>query len=233
MPQSAAGKPPTRRQLAAQQTRQKLLHAALACFSERSYTEVTVGDIARSAGVAHGLLSHHFEGKESLYAEAVRELDHQLRAATRISPDGHVVERLRRHLSAHLRFLAEHRDAALNLILRRAEATDLAWEAFESTRLEGVRTICDLLGLDADEPALQLSLRGFSAACDEMARDWLRNSRALEIEALVDACVTFLTAAVQAAYGLAPSPALSQALQALRQGAPSGAGEVVPEREEA
>ncbi|MEU4673505.1 helix-turn-helix domain-containing protein [Amycolatopsis sp. NPDC023774] len=34
--------------------RQKLLEAALAEFSRRPYAEVTVGDIARTAGVAHG-----------------------------------------------------------------------------------------------------------------------------------------------------------------------------------
>ncbi|MFD5663256.1 TetR/AcrR family transcriptional regulator, partial [Streptomyces hirsutus] len=116
-----AGKPPTRRQLAAQETRQKLLRAALENFSRRPYGEVTVGDIARTAGVAHGLLSHHFKGKESLYAEAVREVDQQLRTATEFASEGPVVDRLRRHFTAHLVFLSEHEDIALNLILRRAQ----------------------------------------------------------------------------------------------------------------
>lgn len=117
-----AGKPPTRRQLAAQETRQKLLRAALENFSRRPYGEVTVGDIARAAGVAHGLLSHHFKGKESLYAEAVREVDQRLRTATEFASEGPVVDRLRRHFTAHLVFLSEHEDIALNLVLRRAQA---------------------------------------------------------------------------------------------------------------
>lgn len=214
---SVAGKPPTRRQLAAQETRQKLLHAALENFSQRPYAEVTVGDIARSAGVAHGLLSHHFNGKESLYAEAVREIDRRLRAAAKIDGDGPVLERLRRHLIAHLEFLAEHEDAALNLILRRAEGTDVAWEAFEATRREGLRAICRLLGLDADEPALQLPLRGFAAACDETALLWLKSGRPYETVALVGIWIRFLSGAIRAAHDLAPAPALSEALEELRR----------------
>ncbi|MEV1066451.1 TetR family transcriptional regulator [Streptomyces sp. NPDC050263] len=220
MPQPVTGKPPTQRQLAAQETRQKLLRAALANFSQRPYAEVTVGDIARSAGVAHGLLSHHFNGKESLYAEAVREVDRRLRAATEISPHGPAVERLRRHLAAHLQFLAENEDAALNLILRRAETGDLAWESFEATRREGAGAICELLGLDADEPALQLSMRGFGAACDETALLWLRTGRPFDIEALVGVWITFLSAALRAACDLAPTAALTEALEEFQEGHP-------------
>ncbi|MFF3932618.1 TetR/AcrR family transcriptional regulator [Streptomyces hirsutus] len=213
-----AGKPPTRRQLAAQETRQKLLRAALENFSRRPYGEVTVGDIARTAGVAHGLLSHHFKGKESLYAEAVREVDQQLRTATEFASEGPVVDRLRRHFTAHLVFLAEHEDIALNLILRRAQAADVASAAFEATREEGVRAICALLGLDADDPALLLPVRGFGAACDEMSLLWLRNGRPVEIGALADAWITLLAGSIRAAYGFAPSPALREALHTLGWG---------------
>ncbi|MGI5273567.1 TetR/AcrR family transcriptional regulator [Nonomuraea sp. CA-218870] len=196
--------------------RRKLLDAALEHFSQRPYADVTVGDIARSAGVAHGLLSHHFNGKESLYAEAVREIDRRLREAVKLTPEGSALERLRRHLVAHLEFLAEHENAARNLILRRSEATGLAWDAFEATRCEGIRAVCELLGLDADEPALQLPLRGFSAACDETALHWLAGGRPCGIEALVDVWISFLAGAIRAARGLAPSPALDEALDLLQ-----------------
>ncbi|MBQ1091924.1 TetR/AcrR family transcriptional regulator [Streptomyces sp. B93] len=219
MPQSASGRPPTRRQLAAEQTRQKLLRAALDSFSERPYAEVTVGDIARSAGVAHGLLSHHFNGKDGLFAEAVREMDRQLRDATRVPAEGSAAERLRHHFAAHLRFLADHEHAAVNLVLRRAEATDVAWEAFESARREGRRTVCALLGLDAGTPSLALPLRGFTAACDEMALQWLREGRREDIDTLVGFFVTFLTGALRAAYEVTPTPALRDALAGLRDDA--------------
>ncbi|WP_181384310.1 TetR/AcrR family transcriptional regulator [Streptomyces sp. NWU49] len=212
-----AAKPPTRRQAAAQETRRKLLHAALENFSRRPYGEVTVGDIARTAGVAHGLLSHHFQGKESLYAEVVREIDQQLRAATEFASEGPVVDRLRQHFTAHLRFLAAHEDVALHLVLRRAQATDLASAAFEATREEGVRTICAVLGLDADDPALLLAMRGFGAACDEMSLLWLRNGRPVEAGTLAEAWIALLAGSLRAAHALAPRPALREALRTLGQ----------------
>jgi AcrR family transcriptional regulator len=212
------GKPPTRRQLAARETRRKLLEAALEHFTRRPYAEVTVGDIARTAGVAHGLLSHHFNGKENLYAETVREIDRRLRAAAAIGDDGAPVERLRRHMAGHLRFLAANEDAALNLILRRAEATDIAQEAFEATRREGLAAICGLLGLDPAEPALRLPLRGFAAACDETALSWLRDGRPCSIDDLVELWLTFLKAAVAAARDAARTPALDAAYELLTPG---------------
>ncbi|WP_320783031.1 helix-turn-helix domain-containing protein [Streptomyces sp. CRN 30] len=218
MSQPAPGKPPTKRQLAAEQTRQKLLRAALESFSRRPYAEVTVGDIARSAGVAHGLLSHHFNGKENLYAEVVREISRRLRSATSITADGSSGARLRGHFAAHLRFLVDHEDAALNLILRRGEAADLAWETFEVVRNEGTRSICALLDLDADAPELRLPMRGFSAACDEMARQWLTDGHTMPVEALVDHFIVFLASAVRAAHDRAPAPALRRALEELEHG---------------
>jgi AcrR family transcriptional regulator len=212
------GKQPTKRQLAAEQTRRKLLDAALDSFSRRPYAEVTVGEIARSAGVAHGLLSHHFNGKENLYAEAVREINGRLRAATQITAGGSAEARVRRHLAAHFGFLAAHEDAAVNLILRRAEATDIAGEAFEATRRDGIRGICALLDLDSDDPSLRLPMRGFVVACDEMALQWLRDGRSLPVDAMVDFCMVFLAGALEAARGLAPTPALCAALEELRQG---------------
>ncbi|WP_369213153.1 hypothetical protein [Streptomyces flavofungini] len=102
-------------------------------------------------------------------------------AGTTITSDGATSARLRRHFADHLNFLADHEDAALNIILRRGEATDLAWETFEEVRHEGIKSICALLDLDADAPELRLPVRGFSAACDEMTRQWLRDGRSLPL----------------------------------------------------
>ena len=46
--------------------RAKLITVALEHFATRPYDEVTVGEIARAAGVAHGLLFHYFDSKRGL-----------------------------------------------------------------------------------------------------------------------------------------------------------------------
>lgn len=216
MTRPGADRPPTRRQLAAEQTRRKLLAAALDAFSRRPYAEVTIGGIARSAGVAHGLLSHHFNGKEGLYAEAVREAGRLLRAAQDTGSDAPPAERIRERFRAHLEFLAGHEALALNLILRPAEVTEVAWQAFESARRDGVRAICGLLGLDPDDAAVRPAMCAFTAAADEMALQWLKDGRAVGTDAVVEALVELLEGAIRSARSLAPELDLDEVLVRLR-----------------
>ena len=50
-----------------EQRREKILDAANALFAERAYDEVSVEDIARSAGVTRGLVHHYFGGRNEVY----------------------------------------------------------------------------------------------------------------------------------------------------------------------
>jgi hypothetical protein len=51
--------------------RAAILEATLAAFSERGYVRATLRDIARRAGVTHGLVQRHFGSKEDLFLAAV------------------------------------------------------------------------------------------------------------------------------------------------------------------
>lgn len=51
--------------------RATILKAALATFSEKGYARSTLRDIARRAGVTHGLVQKHFGSKEDLFLAAV------------------------------------------------------------------------------------------------------------------------------------------------------------------
>jgi AcrR family transcriptional regulator len=210
-----AGRPPTQRQLAAEQTRLKLIAVALDEFSRRPYSEVTVGDIAKAAGVAHGLLSHHFQGKQGLYAEALGEADRQLREVQATDPGLPAGDGVRQRFRAFLTFVTGHEDLALNLILSGTEAGPEAWAAFESTRWQGIRDTCELLGLDPGLPAIALSMRSFAAATDAMTANWLRDGRPFEAELLVEAFTELLTGAIRGAHRLAPALDVTKALSAL------------------
>ena len=69
---------PLSRQERALQTRRRILDAAVELFSQRGYESVAAGDVAERAGVAHGLVFHHFGNKRGLYLEAVREISDRL-----------------------------------------------------------------------------------------------------------------------------------------------------------
>jgi AcrR family transcriptional regulator len=58
--------------ITAQQTRQKLLDAGLAVFSEVGYHGATIREIAGRAGTNIAAISYHFGGKDGLYTAVVR-----------------------------------------------------------------------------------------------------------------------------------------------------------------
>ena len=58
--------------ITAQQTRQRLLDAGLAVFSEVGYHGATIREIAGRAGTNIAAISYHFGGKDGLYSAVVR-----------------------------------------------------------------------------------------------------------------------------------------------------------------
>ena len=54
--------------------REQILDAANALFAERAYDEVSVEDIASSAGVARGLVHHYFGGRKEVYIALLERL---------------------------------------------------------------------------------------------------------------------------------------------------------------
>src|SRR3954469_8430043 len=56
------------------QRREQILDAARALFAERSYDEVSVEDIANSAGVTRGLVHHYFGGRKGVYIGLLERL---------------------------------------------------------------------------------------------------------------------------------------------------------------
>ena len=57
-----------------QQRRDQILDAANALFAERAYDEVSIEDIARSAGVTRGLVHHYFGGRKEVYIGLLERL---------------------------------------------------------------------------------------------------------------------------------------------------------------
>lgn len=54
-----------------QETRDRILQAALSQFAEKGFEGASIRDIASQAGVLHGLIKYHFNGKEELWKSAV------------------------------------------------------------------------------------------------------------------------------------------------------------------
>jgi len=65
--------PPAKRRRSREQTRQRLLDAALQIFARNGFERATVDEIVREAGFSKGAFYVHFESKEDLYWEIFRQ----------------------------------------------------------------------------------------------------------------------------------------------------------------
>ncbi len=59
-------------EISASSAKLKLLNAALALFRERGYTDTSVDDLCRAAGVTKGTFFHYFSSKEALALAAIQ-----------------------------------------------------------------------------------------------------------------------------------------------------------------
>lgn len=51
------------------QRKQEIMQAALQVYAEKGYSATEIGDIAKRAGLARGLVYHYFENKQALFRE--------------------------------------------------------------------------------------------------------------------------------------------------------------------
>ncbi|MFG2078524.1 TetR/AcrR family transcriptional regulator [Nonomuraea maritima] len=116
-PPAAPARRPRRRDPDAH--RAAILEAARETFAEHGYARATIREIARRAGVTHGLVMRHFTSKEQLFVSAVpgtRDIDEVVAGDVRQLPDRVArafVERLEAN-AADDPFVALVRSAASN-----------------------------------------------------------------------------------------------------------------------
>ncbi|MBI3871983.1 MAG: TetR/AcrR family transcriptional regulator [candidate division Zixibacteria bacterium] len=90
----------------------RILQAAAALFVAKNYADVTVSQIADSAGVTKGALYHHFRSKEELYLAMMHaELEEKrLLFSEAVAPKASCPERLGHLLRAFLKLPRDQRE---------------------------------------------------------------------------------------------------------------------------
>jgi AcrR family transcriptional regulator len=167
-----------RARLDVDERRAQLLALGLAIFSERSYDEVSIDDLARAAGVSKGLLYHYFPTKRDLYVAALKEAAHQLLMETFTDPRGAPEERLRRGLATYLDFV-ERRGKAYSALMRGGIGSDPEVAAIlEETRSTFASRILNFLPREAARPLLRAALRGWIGFVEATALDWFTRREA-------------------------------------------------------
>ncbi len=93
-----------------EQTRARIITAAMRCVAEMGYSHTTIREIARAAGMTSGSLYHYFPNKSELLKATVEEMEQvafpRLRAAAAKADD--VVDRLAAVLDESGRLMREY-----------------------------------------------------------------------------------------------------------------------------
>lgn len=131
--------------------REEILRAALRVFADRGLKNATVSDIARAAGMSHGLLYHYFASKDALVEALFEQKFERMRAISveAFSGEGPVLPRMERACALMLAHTEEDPDLALFVTQTLVSRT--VPEALRLRMAEnGKNTLCQLAELIAE-----------------------------------------------------------------------------------
>ena len=172
---------PQRRRLSPDARRAELLRAGERVFTESSYEDVSIEQIADAAGVSKNLLYHYFGGKRDLYLETIRAATSEMLART--EPDLRLppIQRLRASIDEHLAYVEEHAQGYVKL-LRGAGGDAEVQDIVAGARRRVVERTLATLPPAADNPRLRLALHGWVAFIDEVSLHWVEHPALSRVE---------------------------------------------------
>ena len=173
--------------------RRRLLETGARVFTERSYDEVSMSDLAREAGISKGLLYHYFPSKRDFFTATLAAAAAELAAVTEPDPALPPAEQLAGSLDAYLAWIEENADGYRRL-LESAASPDVR-SLIEDVRERTVERLVEGVSDGGSTSVLRLSLRQWLWGMDGAILDWL-DRREVEREQLRDLLLgTFVAAA--------------------------------------
>ena len=165
-----------------QQRREQILDAANALFAERGYDEVSIGDIASSAGVARGLVHHYFGGRKQVYIALLERLGSQREEELRPPVGRSARARVADTVSRWLDWTEANRAVYLATI---AHGDDIADPDVRRAVADLVRRAVALLAayhadIAEDSPRLRYALACWTALNRAATRRWLHGEATRE-----------------------------------------------------
>ncbi|WP_433498288.1 TetR/AcrR family transcriptional regulator [Sphaerimonospora sp. CA-214678] len=193
-----------RRRLSVDRRREELIAAALDLFSKHDAEDVSIDDVAASAGASRALVYHYFGGKQELYVAALRsaakELDARLHPRGAEAPGAEVqgaeapggettpdeagvrrwgtgpVDEIARGLTRYFDFVEEHA-TGFAALLRGGPANRAGevGEIVDGVRQRMLRLILSAMWDGTPGPMLRVTLRSWIAVVETAGLDWLEH----------------------------------------------------------
>jgi AcrR family transcriptional regulator len=167
--------------LTSDERRAHLLHAGVELLGRYGTVDISIEEIARTAGVSKGLLYHYFPTKNDFFvavlARSQAEMDQELSRDSSLSP----MERFDRNLDGFLEFVAAHAEGYLAVVNARGREPRVQ-QLVEERRQRRVDELVALAAVLADAPRdavrtplLVAALEGWIGFTEGVTVRWLRD----------------------------------------------------------
>ncbi|MET9408920.1 TetR/AcrR family transcriptional regulator [Streptomyces sp. NPDC002935] len=191
-----------RRRMGVEERRQQLIGVALDLFSRRSPDEVSIDEIASTAGISRPLVYHYFPGKLSLYEAALQRAADDLAGRFVESREGPLGTRLLRVMRRFFDFVDDHGPGFAALMRGGPAVGSSTTNALvDAVRQAAYLQILSHLDVENPPARLELVIRSWISLVESTALIWLDGRRIprgeLEVQLVHDFAAL---AAVSAAY---------------------------------
>lgn len=193
--------------------REQLVVLGRELLGTRPYEQVSIGELARAAGVSKGLLYHYFPTKSD-FVVAVLEQSHA-ELAEQMTPDPALPaeQRLDAAIDAVLRYAEEHRQGFLATMRARHGPDETIREVLAAARARRVSSLVELAARRAgapreevESPLLQAAAEGWVHLSEHVIGRWLERGD-LERDAVLALLRDTLLGALDAGLAARGSPA--------------------------
>jgi AcrR family transcriptional regulator len=169
----------TRTRLHPDARRDHILEVAGAVFARRPYPEVSVGEVAREAGVSRSLISHYFGNKRGLVMEVMRAFAEAAPEAVRTDRELPVDQMVSANVDAWLDYAEQHRETAIAMSGVGALGRDPELQALVEEVRERVvdRILRNHFGTTDVPRELRLALRAYTGLYEVAVSEWLHAGR--------------------------------------------------------
>ncbi|MCY1145076.1 TetR/AcrR family transcriptional regulator [Actinoplanes sp. Pm04-4] len=164
-----------RRRLEPDARREQILSVAVRLFGERGYADVSTTDVARTAGVARGLVNHYFGTKKELYLDVIRVMLTVPEVAITGLPAGTLPTRVDAIVDWYLDVVSRHSRSWLAAITAGGMAGDTDVDRVIAEAIDAAAdAVLQAIGEPKPSPALHALARSYVGLAVSTAREWLQ-----------------------------------------------------------